>query len=168
MDHGEHLETIEIEHPHAFDPSEPRTSIIAVLGIVTAVLLLVIGVAIQFYYTQDREARIYREVLAPVGEQINTLRNNENWELTHYQYIDKSKGVVRMPIAEAMKLLEREAAENRLRYPTAAYAVKTPEQLAAQQPAVSQPGAQAQDAAAQPGTGQQPGAGQPGVTKPVH
>ena len=62
---------------------------------------------------------------------LRDLHKKEQWELTHYGYVDKSKGTVRIPIEQAMKLVAQDAAANAPKYPTTAYPVKTPEELAA-------------------------------------
>ena len=160
MSHGDHREEIHVEHPHAYDTHEPRSSAIAIFGILTAVLLVVVAVGIQFYYTQVLERGVYQQVLAPEGEQLKALRYKEDWELSHYTHYDQPKGLVRVPLDRAMQLVIAESASPK--YPTNPSPVNSPEQLAASTPAVSQPGAAANNAA------QQPGVGAEGAKTPLH
>jgi hypothetical protein len=166
MAHGDYREELHQHdgHPHAFDTSEPKSSAIAAFGAVTVILLVLIAGAIHFYYTIYKEDQVYSKVLAPEGEQLKALREKESWELNHYGYFDPEKRIVRIPISQARQLFLQEVAENRVKYPTKTYAVKTPEELAAAaaQPAGSTPKAPAQEAAPQPGAGQE-GVKQPGT-----
>ena len=130
MAHGNYREEIEhLDHPGAFDTSEPKSSAIFAFGAATVVLLILIAVAIHFYFTNYKEDQVYTKVLAPEGEQLKALREKENWELSNYGYIEQQKGTVRIPIERAMQLVAQEASENRSKYPTNSYRVKTPEEL---------------------------------------
>jgi len=133
------------EHPHEYDHTEPKYSIIAILGIVTVILLIVVSIGIQQYYDRTEESLIYNTVLAQPNWVLEDLRRKETTELTGYSYFDKQKGSVRIPIEQAMKAVIQESAAGREKYPTGAYAVKSPEQLAAAGQ-VSQPGAAAANA----------------------
>ena len=148
MEHSEYREEIPHgDHPLSYDRTEPKYMSIGVLMTATVVLLGIIGVGIQRYYDLVTEDRTYTEVLAQPNWQLQDLRKKEEWELTHYGYVDKNKGVVRIPVDEAMKLVAADAAENKPKYPTNPYAVKTAAQLAAAGSApVSQPGAAAANA----------------------
>ena len=143
MEHGDHREVFDdhSDHPHGFDTSEPKGGFIAVFGIATVVTLVATILGIQYYYEQANEQQIYTEVLAAESDQLKNLRATEDTQLNSYQYVDRAQGTVRLPIDRAMDLLAKEAAENRLPYPTKPYAVKTPEQLAAGPGAAAVPAA---------------------------
>lgn len=149
MEHSEYREEIPHgDHPLSYDHAEPKYRSIAAFMAVTVVLLIVVGVGIQVYYELTYNNLEYDVVLSQPNWNLRDLRNTEQWELTHYGYVDKNKGVVRIPIDQAMKLVEQDAASGKLPYPTNSYAVKTPEQLAAAAAsAVSQAGAAAANAA---------------------
>ena len=141
-DHGEFREEFHgDDHPYSYDHTEPQYSLLWIIGGVIVILLVFVGIGIQFYYENTESATLYDRVLSQDSWQLRDLRNKEQWELTHYGYIDQTKGQVRIPVDQAMKLVIQESASPK--YPTSAYAVKTPEQLAAAAPAVSQPGAAA-------------------------
>ena len=114
---------------------------------VTVVLLIVIGIGIQAYYELIYTNEEFNRVISQENWALRDLRNLEQWELTQYGYVDKTKGTVRIPIDQAMQMVVQDAAQNKLSYPTGSYPVKTPEQLAAGSPVVSQPGAAAANAA---------------------
>lgn len=158
-DHGEYREEIHGEHPHSYDHAEPRYGQIAILGGLTVVLLIVVGIGLQVYYQNVYERQTYEKVLSQDNIQLQELRRKETWELENYAIIDKAKGSVRLPIREAMRLVAQEAAENRLKYPTNPYPVKTEAQSTAS-PAVSQSGAAAANAAQNQGVTTSPNAQQ--------
>jgi hypothetical protein len=85
-------------------------------------------------------------------EKLKTLRQADAKELTTYGWIDKNKGVVRLPIERAMELTVAELSSKR---PIPAYPIATPAAQAtpagAAPPSVpAQPGAAATPAAASP------------------
>lgn len=154
-EHSEYREDLLQEHPYSYDHSEPKYSLIAILGAVTVILLIFVGIGIQYYYEHTESDAVYDRVLSQPSWQLQDLRNKEAWELTHYGTWDKTKGTFRIPVDQAMKLVGQEAAEGRSKYPTNSYEVKTAEQLAAAG-GVSQPGAAAAQASQQSGVKSNP------------
>jgi hypothetical protein len=75
-------------------------------------------------------------------EKLKTLRQADAKELTTYGWIDKNKGVVRLPIERAMELTVAELSSKR---PIPAYPIATP---AAQPGAAATPAASTQSSAA--------------------
>ena len=146
--HSEYREEIvpHGDHPLSYDHAEPRYKSVAAIMGVTVILLIVVGIGIQAYYELVYTHEEYNRVISQENWALRDLRNKEQWELTHYGYIDKAKGTVRIPIDRAMRLVADDAANNKLPYPTNSYPVKTPEQLTASSPVVSQAGAAAADA----------------------
>ena len=131
MSHGDHREEIIVEHPHAYDPGEPKGGLIALFGVGTIITLVVTGLAVQFYYDRYKEDQVQNKVLTVDNDALKNLRATEQQELTSYGYTDKENGAVRIPVERAMELLIQESAAGKVKYPTTPYAVKTPEQLAA-------------------------------------
>ena len=83
-------------------------------------------------------------------EKLKTLRQADAKELTTYGWIDKNKGVVRVPIERAMELTVAELSSKRPipAYPIATPAAQaTPAAAAPPSPAPAQPGAAATPAA---------------------
>jgi len=160
-EHSEYREELPGDHPYSYDHSEPKYSLIAILAASSFILLIFVGIGIQFYYERTESEAVYDRVLSQPSWQLQDLRNKEAWELTHYAYWDKNKGTVRIPVEQAMKLVVQEAAEGRTKYPTNPYPVKTAAQLAAASAAVSQPGAAAAQAAEQSGVKSNPNVQQP-------
>lgn len=100
-----------------FDADEPNTRGIFVFLAVMVVMFITVVVGVSYYYQYVYNQTEYQNVLAPPSQQLADLHARENWELTHYSYIDKAKGQVRIPINRAMELLAEEARQGKLRYP---------------------------------------------------
>lgn len=158
MDHSEYREDLQLEdYPHSYDHSDPKASILFIFGGATVVLLILVSAGIMFYYDTTLSEQVFTKVLTVDSDQLKKLRATEDHELYTYGYADRAAGKVRLPINRAMELISTEAAENRIKYPTNSYAIKTPEQLAAAgSPAVSQPGAAAAGSSLQQGAGSNP------------
>ena len=94
MDHSQYREEIPHgDHPLSYDHSEPGYRMIAIYMSVTVVLLIFIGIAVQGYYELTYTQDEYNRVLSQENWALRDLHNKERWELTHYGYIDKSKGI---------------------------------------------------------------------------
>lgn len=137
-----------------FDADEPNTRGILVFLLSMVVIFIVVVLGVTYYFKYVYEQAEYEKVLAPPSEQLQELRNREDWNLTHYGYADKAKGQVRIPLDKAMELLVKEAADGKLRYPQVDQAVKKAD------PAASAGGAApAAVAPAAPGTAAAPAPG---------
>lgn len=113
-----------------FDAEEPNARAILLFTGATVVLFIAVVIGVTYYFNQVYERQEYEQVLAPPSEQLKELHAREDWELSNYHFVDKAKGQVRIPLNRAMDLLIQEAAEGRLKYPTADQAPKKPEPVA--------------------------------------
>jgi hypothetical protein len=100
-----------------FDPTEPDAKSITMFVIVSVVTLIVVMVALQGYFQKIWNELTYERVLSVPGEELAAQHNLENWRLTHYEYTDKSKSTVRIPLERAKELFLKEAAEGKAFYP---------------------------------------------------
>ena len=100
-----------------YDRSEPNVRFIAAFGASTLVLLVLIVLALQFYFDRVLEQEVYLKVLAPESQALVDLRAREDEELHAYRYLDRDKGTVRLPIERAMELIASEYSQGRLKYP---------------------------------------------------
>ena len=167
--HGDHhREEFDLpEHSHTYEPSDSNAKTIFIFGVASIfVLLLTIG-GVQLYFDWFKEAQVEREVLTPPSSELKSLRAREERQLDGYGYVDKTKGMIRLPIDRSMEVLVKEAAENKLGYPTNAYAVKTPEQLAAAAAGSGQPVAAPAQATGNPVQPQGGSAAQAGHAAPT-
>ena len=128
-----------------YEKSDPRAAAIAAAGVGVLVLLIVVVLGLQAYYDRVHEQQVFVQVLSPVAEDYRNLRAKEEGVLGSYQYLDRAAGTVRLPIARAMELLAREAAEGRLPFSTKPAPVAPPQPAgqAAQAPAAPPGGSDA-------------------------
>ncbi len=109
---------------NGYESSEPRMGLVAAAFGAIIVGLIVVVLGLQAVYDRVHEHQIFVRVLEPVSEDLRNLRAREDGQLHSYQYVDRATGAVRIPIERAMELLEKEAADGRLSYPTKPAPVK--------------------------------------------
>jgi hypothetical protein len=127
-----------------FDRQEPSAGAIAGFAIGSLILLVLTIGAIQQYFDHIWGEAVYEKILAPPSEQLKEVRGRDDWNLTHYMYLDKASGQVRIPLDRAMELNLQDAAAGKTFYPAKATVPKKEE------PAVAAPAAGAPGAAAAP------------------
>lgn len=76
-----------------------------VLGIIVTVIIVIF---LLDYFKAVRDDTVYRVVLQPESAVLRDLRARENEELTTYKLLDAEKGIYRIPIERAKKLLAEE------------------------------------------------------------
>lgn len=119
-------------HTHAapeagYDRHDPNVRFLALFGFATLVVLALVIAGLQYYHDRVKEQQIFVKVLAPESSALQALRAREDQELHSYQYLNREKGLVRLPIERAMELVAREYAAGKVFYPTESYPVKKPE-----------------------------------------
>jgi hypothetical protein len=111
--------------PHeGFDRAEPSAGAITTFMVGSLILLVLTILAIQQYFDHIWNEAVYEKVLAPPSEQLREVRGRDDWNLTHYMYLDKASGQVRIPIEKAMELNLQDAAAGKTFYPAKAYVPK--------------------------------------------
>lgn len=107
-----------------FDRHEPRAGVIALVS--GGVILLLAGMIVGLYwlYVTAYEKVEYQVYTGVESKDLMAIREREDEHLHKYSYIDKEKGVVRLPISRAMELLVAEVESGRIPYNTAAYPAK--------------------------------------------
>src|SRR5580704_16773810 len=124
--------------PHeGFDRAEPSAGAITAFMIGSLILLVLTILAIQQYFDHIWNQAVYEKVLAPPSELLHEVRGRDDWNLTHYMYLDKPSGQVRIPVDRAMELLLEESAAGKTFYPGKPTAPKKEEPAAAAAPAAA-------------------------------
>ena len=128
--------------PHeGFDRAEPSAGAITTFMVGSLILLVLTIGAIQQYFDHIWNEAVYEKVLAPPSELLRDVRGRDDWNLTHYMYLDKASGQVRIPIDQAMEMNLKDAAAGKTFYPAKGYVPK-PEITATPAPdATAAPGA---------------------------
>ena len=87
-------------------PASERTGLAYLIGILGSLLIVAALVWAMQRYTQPPP--LGEDRVAVRKKALTDLRAAEATELENYGWIDQAKGVVRLPIAEAMKLALRD------------------------------------------------------------
>jgi hypothetical protein len=124
-----------------FDRQEPSSGAIVTFAIGSLILLVLTILAIQQYFDHIWNEAVYEKVLAPPSELLHEVRGRDDWNLTHYMYLDKPSGQVRIPVDRAMELMLQEAAAGKTFYPGKATVPKKEEPAAAAPAAPGTPAA---------------------------
>jgi hypothetical protein len=109
---------------------EPNTPLTAVVGLVFAIVLFALVVVLQaFFYRQEQQENV-RKVVAVAPEELSQLRAQQQELLHSYKFLDPQKGVVAIPVDQAMGLVVREG--GKVPWPSVQPPVSTPAASAAQ------------------------------------
>ena len=87
---------------------DTNTTVIAVAGLVGAVLLVIALVWLKSYFFLVRNQVEEKQVLTVDNPKLKDLHAREHEELTTYGWVDKEAGTVRIPIERAMELVAAE------------------------------------------------------------
>jgi hypothetical protein len=88
------------------DPVAPTT---VVVGLVGAVLIFVVIVLLQALFQRAGETELARRVTSAVPAELESLRADQLGRLNGYRWVNPQKGIVAVPIDEAMELTVRDA-----------------------------------------------------------
>ena len=109
-----------VEHHEAsegFDRTEPKTGTIWLFAIGSAIVLIVVIGALQQYFEKIWNEVVYEKILAPRSPELQNVRGRDDWDLTHYMYLHKETGQVRIPLERAQDLFMKEVAAGKPFYP---------------------------------------------------
>lgn len=107
-----------------YERSEPNALKIGALTVFIVITILVICYAIYYWYVGQLEYTRHMEIEVPVWQELKDIRAAETERLTQYKFIDKTKGIVQLPIKRAMELLIQESKAGKVFYSGANSAVK--------------------------------------------
>ena len=107
-----------------YDRRDAKRGIIAAVSVSILGLLVVFIVGIYWLYVVAYE-RVDQEVYSGVpSKELQAIHDREDENLHRYSFIDKERGVIRIPIDRAMEIVAAEFAEGKVNYNTKSYAVK--------------------------------------------
>lgn len=105
------------EPTEGFDRSEPKTGAIWAFTIGSVIVLIVVIGALEQYFEKIWNDAVYQKVLVPTSDELKTVRARDDWDLTHYMYLHKETGQVRIPVERAQELFMKEVAAGKPFYP---------------------------------------------------
>jgi hypothetical protein len=139
-DHSDHSVITHHDPGEGFDHGEPNVKSIWAFTVVSIVVLVLVIVALQQYFVKIWSDAVTEKVLTAPNEQLQMVRGRDDWDLTHFMYLDKKSGQVRIPVDRATDLFLQEVNAGKPFYPGKPTVPKKEEPLAAPTPA---PGAAA-------------------------
>ncbi|WP_441290898.1 hypothetical protein ACSRUE_10600 [Sorangium sp. KYC3313] len=108
----------------------PNNSLIFVIVIATLLSIVATVLFVNEVFKATMEREISSKVLEPPSSGVRSLRAWEKERLSHYQWADEKKGVVRIPIDQAVALTLKDYQEKRVRTAAAPAATTEPAQPA--------------------------------------
>jgi hypothetical protein len=150
---SQHVETSPIGHHdprEGFDKGEPNVKSIWAFTVVSIIVLVVTIVALQQYFVKIWSDAVSEKVLTAPDSQLQMVRGRDDWDLTHFMYLDKKAGQVRIPVDRATDLFLQEVAAGKPFYPGKPTVPKKEEPAAAAPAAPGAPGAPAPAASPAP------------------
>jgi FlaG/FlaF family flagellin (archaellin) len=87
---------------------DPNVPVSAVVGVIGAILLFVIIVALQALFYSMQEEELARKVYSRPNETLQRLDAEQLEQLSSYGWISEPEGVVHIPIERAMELYVEE------------------------------------------------------------
>ncbi|MGC8916504.1 MAG: hypothetical protein ACP5NF_05945 [Thermoanaerobaculum sp.] len=86
---------------------EPKSGLVAVVGVVSAVVLVAVVLLLQaLYYRAAAKEDLAKAVMVP--PEAKAVRAEQLGQLSGYRVVDPLKGVVAIPIEKAMELVVAE------------------------------------------------------------
>jgi hypothetical protein len=107
-----------------YDRHDPKAGLIAGISGGVLVLLLVMIIGIYWLYTVSYEKVEFDQFTGVASKELQAIHEREEEQLHKYSYIDKEKGVVRVPIDRAIEIIDAEFKAGQVSYNTKSYPVK--------------------------------------------
>jgi hypothetical protein len=129
------------EPTEGFDRREPDTKAIWAFTIGSVLVLVIVIWALQQYFEKIWSDAVYQKVLSTSNPDLGTVRGRDDWDLSHYMYLHKETGQVRIPLERAQELFMQEVAAGKPFYPGKPTVPKKEEPDASAAPAAGAPAA---------------------------
>jgi hypothetical protein len=107
-----------------YDRHEARAGLIALISASIIGLLVVLIVGVYWLYMVSYEYVERQQYTGVPSMELKAIHDREEEHLHQYSYIDKEKGLVRIPISRAMELLANDIQAGKVPYNTTTYDVK--------------------------------------------
>jgi hypothetical protein len=92
-----------------YENQDPKNPLIAFLLISSCLFVVAVCAFLSWMFIVARDNEHNRKIDQASYTDLQEFRKAEDAKLNSYQYIDKDKGVVRIPIERAMQLMAEEA-----------------------------------------------------------
>jgi uncharacterized protein involved in exopolysaccharide biosynthesis len=99
----------EIErHASGVEESDPDTFATVLVGVIGSLMVVVAVVFLQGLYERAQRAELRQKIVDTTPQELQTLRVRQLEKLSRTAWVDKSAGVVAIPVDRAMELLVRD------------------------------------------------------------
>ena len=109
-----------VEHVD-FDRRDPQMGMVSVVSIVSIVFLACLVGGVSWFYTVSFEQVEHDQFTGVASKELIAIHEREDEQLHRYGYINKEKGIVRLPVERAMQLVEDEAKLGKVGWNTKTY-----------------------------------------------
>ena len=109
----EHSKDVRFVEGVGFDARDADAGSLAIVTISTVLVVIGFVVGIYWFFTVSIEQVEYDQNYSVASKELIAIHDREDEQLHKYGYIDKSKGIVRLPVERAMQVIETEAAEGK-------------------------------------------------------
>lgn len=92
-----------------YENQDPKNPLIAFLLISSCLFVVAVCAFLSWMFIVARDNEHNRKIDQATYTDLQEFRKAEDAKLNSYQYIDKDKGVVRIPVERAMQLVAEEA-----------------------------------------------------------
>lgn len=92
-----------------YEDQEPKNPLIAFLLIISCIFVVAVCALLSWIFIVARDNEYNRKINQSTYTDLQNQRKAEDAVLGGYQYLDKDKGVVRIPVERAMQLMAEEA-----------------------------------------------------------
>jgi hypothetical protein len=107
-----------------YDRRDAKAGLIAIVSIAVMGLFIAMIIGVYWLYTVAYERVEYDQYTGVASKELQAIHDREEEQLHRYSYIDKEKGIVRIPIDRAMEIVAAEFGEGKVGYNTKSYPVK--------------------------------------------
>ncbi len=107
-----------------FDRRDAKSGTIAIVSIVSILVLIGLVVGVDYLFTVTFEQVEHEQFSAVASKELIAIHEREDEQLHKYGYINKEKGIVRLPVERALRLVEEEAKAGKIGWNTKAYPAK--------------------------------------------
>ena len=95
-------------HNSGYEKSDVHVPSVLVVVVLSAIAIIASLVVVDQYFVYSTERAYYERVLAVQSEELREMRAQESGQLNSYGVVDAKKGVYRLPIERAMKIVNME------------------------------------------------------------
>jgi|SRR5271157_2195332 len=104
-----------------FDRQDPKPGLIALISITTVILLAALCGGVFWLYTVYLEQVEFTQYTGVASKELIAIHDREEEQLHKYGYINRERGIVRLPVERAMEVVEMEARQGKYGWNTKTY-----------------------------------------------